>query len=362
MPTTRRQLLVSAALAPAIAACGRSPDYEAAVAETWSPAGPDLPEAAALVHYASLAANSHNTQPWRFAAAGDGIAIRADHGRATPVVDPDGHHLFVSLGCAAENLRLAAAALGRPAEIGALEGDALPVALGRGGIGRGAPVADDPLFRAITARQSSRTLYDGQALAPATLAALEAAATAPGVRAILITDRARIEQALEMIIAANQVQATDPAYVRELVSWIRFNAASALKTRDGLFAGSTGSPETPTWLGSRLLPFLLPRQAETDKLAAQIRSSAGLAVIVSERDDAAHWAAAGQAVQRFALQATALGLRQCFVNQAVEVAAIRPDFARWLGLAGGRPDLVLRFGTGPGAPRSLRRPVAQVLA
>lgn len=355
MPT-RRQILASVALAPALAACGKAPDYEAAAAATWSPAAPDLPQAAALVHYARLAANSHNTQPWRFAVTPDGIAIQADRSRATPVVDPDHHHLFVSLGCAAENLRLAAGSLGRPAAIGTLDGDTLPIALGHGA------QSDDPLFTAITARQSSRTLYDGRQAPTATLAALEAAALGPGTRAILLTDRAAIEQALEMIVAANRTQVTDPAYVRELARWIRFNAASALGSRDGLFARSTGSPEVPTWLGTRLLPYLLPRQAETDKLVAQIRSSAGLAVIVSDRDDPAHWAAAGQAVQRFALQATALGLRQCFTNQPVEVAAIRPAFAGWLGLTSGRPDLILRFGTGPAAPRSLRRPVAEILA
>lgn len=354
MPMTRRQLLISAAIAPVAAGCGTAPDYAAATAELWSPSPPGTPEATALLHYASLAANSHNTQPWRFAVSPDAIEIRADRSRATPAVDPDGHHLFASLGCAAENLRLAAPGLGRSAEIGPLQGDSVTVALGTAPTG-------DPLADAILARQSSRTLYDGRPAEPATLAALEAAAALPGVRAILVTDRARIEQLLEMIVAANAVQAADPAFVRELVSWIRFNTASALRSRDGLFAGSMGSPEVPDWLGRRIVPFLLPRRAEADKLAAQIRSSAGLAIIVSEQDEPGHWLTAGRAAQRLALQATALGLRQCFVNQPVEVAAMRPQVARWLGLASGqRPDLILRFGSGPTAPRSLRRPLAQI--
>ena len=37
--------------------------------------------------------------------------------RALPVADPDNHHLFVSLGCAAENVSLAALAAGRPTEV-----------------------------------------------------------------------------------------------------------------------------------------------------------------------------------------------------------------------------------------------------
>jgi hypothetical protein len=55
--------------------------------------------------------------------------------------------------------------------------------------------------------------------------------------------------------------------------------------------------------------------------------------------------------ERFALQATALGIRNAFLNQPDEVAALRPAFAASLGLTGQRPDLVVRFGRGPVLPR-----------
>ena len=62
-----------------------------------------------------------------------------------------------------------------------------------------------------------------------------------------------------------------------------------------------------------------------------------------------------------ALQATALGMRHSFINQPVEVAEIRPEFANWLGIGDNRPDLVVRFGYAPALPMSLRRPVNDVL-
>ena len=65
--------------------------------------------------------------------------------------------------------------------------------------------------------------------------------------------------------------------------------------------------------------------------------------------------------ERFALQATALGIRNAFMNQPVEVPSVRPRFAAAMGLAGRRPDLVVRFGRGPTLPPSLRRPVQAVL-
>jgi hypothetical protein len=58
-----------------------------------------------LVQYATLAPSSHNTQCWKFKLGGDRLVIVPDYSRRCPVVDPDDHHLFVSLGCAAEKCR-----------------------------------------------------------------------------------------------------------------------------------------------------------------------------------------------------------------------------------------------------------------
>lgn len=79
------------------------------------------------------------------------------------------------------------------------------------------------------------------------------------------------------------------------------------------------------------------------------------------RNDKAHWIEVGRCHERFALQATSLGIRTAFVNQPVEVAGIRPRLASTLGLGDRRPDLVVRFGRGSEMPRSLRRPVEAVL-
>ena len=101
---------------------------------------------------------------------------------------------------------------------------------------------------------------------------------------------------------------------------------------------------------------------ENAKYARHLRASAGVAVFVSQRDDRDHWVRAGRACQRFALPATAIGLKHAFVNQPVEVAHLRPELAALVGLPGRRPDIVMRFGYGPSLPFSARRPVEAVLA
>ena len=105
----------------------------------------------------------------------------------------------------------------------------------------------------------------------------------------------------------------------------------------------------------------ITKDGENKNCEAQLRSSSGVAVFISEKNNPESWIASGRSSQRFALRATALGIRHCFVNQPVEVPIVRGQFAAYLGVGSRRPDLVMRFGYGAELPRSLRRPVNQVL-
>jgi hypothetical protein len=163
----RREFVRNAALCAALPgvaittnACATADRYGAKVRALRSPLleslehGPLLRE---LVRCATLAPNGHNTQPWKFGLSPGMIAIRPDLSRRTPVVDPDDHHLWVSLGCATENLVLAAGALGKHADVvfGPKE---VHVALDNA-----APVRS-PLVNAIFQRQCTRADYDGTSL------------------------------------------------------------------------------------------------------------------------------------------------------------------------------------------------------
>jgi hypothetical protein len=310
-----------------------------------------------LVRYATLAPSSHNTQCWTFGLQERAIVIAPDLARRCPVVDPDEHHLHVSLGCATENLAHAALALGWQAEVGfdAAGSGAINVNL------QATRAVVTPLFQAIATRQCTRGDYDGQPVSTQELRLLERAGTGQGVRVLLLTARAATEKVLEYVVAANTAQMADPAFVAELKSWLRFGAAEAERSGDGLFSGTTGNPDLPRWLASPLMGLFLTPKSENARYAKQIRNASGLAVFVSEANDKAHWVEVGRCYERFALQATALGLRNAFLNQPVEVGAIRPQFAAALGLDGQRPDLVVRFGRGAAMPLSMRRPVQAVL-
>ncbi|MBW8366847.1 MAG: nitroreductase family protein [Arenimonas sp.] len=310
-----------------------------------------------LVRFATLAANSHNTQPWRFRLAPGRMALLPDFARRTPAVDPDDHHMFVSLGCAAANLALAAQARGLTGELRFASGSPDHLVFEHG-VG---PATASPLFEAIVQRQSTRGEYDGRTASSADLDQLMQAARTPGVELALVTDTAARERIGELVLAGNSAQMADPAFVSELRQWLRFNPREALSSGDGLYAACSGNPIGPSWLAPTLFKLFFKEKTENDKYARQLRSAAGLAVFSADKDDPEHWLRVGQACQRFALQATALGMKHAFLNQPAEVPSLRAELAALAGFPGRRPNLLMRFGYGPGLPYSLRRSAASVI-
>ncbi len=336
---------------PVLSGCSREvgPDYQRVAADLRAPL-PDSASLADLVRYATLAPNGHNTQPWRFIARSGGISIVPDLSRRTPVVDPDDHHLWISLGCAVENFAIAAAARGQACAAAVRDGNAsVDIDLVAA-----API-DDGLLAAIPQRQSTRSIYEGKAVSASTLSELQRATANNNVDLRLFSTPSDRERILEFVIAGNSAQMDDSAFVEELLQWIRFDPDTALAKADGLYAACSGNPTLPDWLGRRVFSLVFRKQSENDKYAEHIRSSSGVAVFTGASESPADWLQVGRSFQRFALRATALGLRHAHINQPIEVPALRREFAQWAGVGDSRPDLVVRFGYAPAMPMSLRR-------
>jgi len=173
--------------------------YDQAVERTWRGAERAVSDRSSLqcelVRYATLAPSSHNTQCWKFALQERRISIVPDFSRRCPAVDPDDHHLFVSLGCAAENLiqgAMAHALMGE-ATFEVAPTEAVHIAL--------APTKAlaSRLFAAIPQRQCTRSEFDGLPVSNEDLKLLEQAGTGDGITLLLLTERAAWRRPLNML-------------------------------------------------------------------------------------------------------------------------------------------------------------------
>lgn len=362
---SRRNFLKLLAAAGATAAAGSALsfyapwlDYEQAArhtGESFAMASDEPARMRELVRYATLAANGHNTQPWKFALRENAIEIHPDYARSLRVVDPDHRELWISLGCALENLTVAARASGYAPEVTYPEkSDFIQVRLTPDAPQGGA------LFDAIPLRQNTRSEYDGQPVKTADLDQLQMLPLEPGVALRFISQRAEMETTLDYVSQGNLSQYADKAFIEELIAWLRFNKKEALASLDGLYSICSGNPEVPHWLGQMFVAGTKPQQqADTD--AKKLRSSPGAVLVASEADNKSTWVRTGQVYERLALKMTALKIRSAFLNQPIEVASLRSQFQNAMGMGTTLPQLLVRFGYAATLPRSLRRPVEQVI-
>jgi hypothetical protein len=338
-----------------------------------------------ILRYTIKAPSSHNTQCWRFRideantddknkypnshSPAPTVTILPDFDRACPVVDPDNHHLYATLGCALENFVHAALALGFQTKVDKAGFEKNPQEGIRVELQPCQPVVTD-LFEAIPIRQVTRGPYDGALLSADELSQLQDAGSNPdaGVAMIIIPSQQKdhdgglFHKIQELILEANTIQLSDAAFKQELARWVRFNDKEIEAKGDGLAGKCTGNPSAPRFIGGLILNYLVNPRSENAKIQEQLQSSVGLAVFVATRDDPAHWLEAGRCYERFALKATSLGIRNAFLNQPVEVPSVRKLVARELGLVeSARPSLLVRFGKGPTMPFSARRPLETVI-
>jgi len=308
-----------------------------------------------LVRYATLAPNGHNTQPWKFAIKENVIEIHPDFTRHLPAVDPNERELWISLGCALENLIVSARAIGYEPEVTyPATADFIHIGLTTNTSQGGA------MFDAIPLRQNTRSEYDGQPIKSTDLDEVQTVALEPGIALHFVTAPADIEKVLEYVNQGNLIQYADQAFVDELIHWLRFNKKEALSSLDGLYSLCSGNPEVPGWLGKMVVAGTKPQgQAAAD--AKKLRSSPGAVVVASESEDKTAWVRTGQVYERLALKMTSLNIKSAFLNQPIEVSEVRSQFQNAMGLGTALPQLLVRFGYADAMPRSVRRAVEQVL-
>ena len=311
------------------------------------------------LRYAVLAPSSHNSQPWLFRVDGKAVEVYADRRRRLPVVDPDDRELVMSCGAALYNLTLALSHIGEGVDVSILPNGTDSDLLARLELtGRSAtPNAEtENLFPAITNRHTCRSAFDQTPVDQKTVHDLRNAAFAEGAWLFDVPDEQR-HKVTWFVTDADFIQMSEPAFRRELSHWMR---TSYPVRDDGMPGYALGLSELQSVVGPlmvRTFDVGTSQAAKDDELS---RWSALLALIVTSTDEKPDWIAAGKALQRVLLTATAAGLQASFLNQPIEISSMRLQLARELGLPG-HPQLLLRFGYGPNAAPTPRREVSDVL-
>ncbi|MFC5217817.1 hypothetical protein [Streptomyces coerulescens] len=326
-----------------------------------------------------LAANARNVQPWRFTVGDHStrIDVYADLDRRQGALDPFDRELYVGLGCALENMVLAARARGHRPELSLMPDPARPEHAATLRLTPGERVPSE-LYDAIPHRRTNRGPFLRQSLPRPLLDEIAALAgdDSGGPDLLWFADGEGREVVARLLVEATEAVIADEGQSLAGHHWYRGTDREIERSRDGMTVDTQGMPPLMSTLGKRL-PAPSRRTADRFWLrntrTVHVATAAAFGMItVADSDDRAQRMRGGRLLQRIHLFATA---RQLAVGH-LNMMTVRADRERELGLPPrfgkaleelvgdpGRQTLVtFRIGRpGRAAGTSPRRPVATVL-
>lgn len=310
-----------------------------------------------IASYASKAPSGHNTQPWKFHITDSTITVLPNLDVALPVVDRNNRELFISLGCAVENLCIAASYFGYTTHIIECSIEVIILELTKNAL-----TIEDSLFHQIEKRQTNRNIYNGNKISDGILQQLQSIPKENGIQFYFTEINTPFANTItQYIMKGNEIQMADIAVKNELLSWMRFNKKQVEATHNGLSYLVFGNPPLPRILARPIVSLFLKPNAQNKSDRKKIDSSSHFVVCATQRDTIEEWINLGRTLQRFLLKVTEIGISYAFLNQPCEVAALAFDLREKLPVNKEHPTLIMRIGYAKQIPYSPRKKIETLL-
>ena len=305
-----------------------------------------------LLRYAILAPSTRNSQPWAFSVQGNRLHLMADFRRGQAVADPDRRELYISLGCALENLLVAAEHFGLRHGVAYFpeQGHAELVAtvtFAPGGVPSQA--RSGATLAAILRRHNDNGLFRPVPVPEQLRLRLMACCVEPDLRVHLTDDRHFRRWIDALTLEADRVEFADPAFRKELSYWIG----------QGVF----GTPPVLARLERAAVAQVNLAEPVARQDHAIVESAALLGLLSATGDSHLLHVRAGQLFERLWLTATAMGVTIHPMSQTMRHPELRAAVGELLPSAGWTPQHLFRvgFSTRDEEHHTPRRPVEDVL-
>jgi hypothetical protein len=291
-----------------------------------------------ILYYASLAASSHNTQPWKVEVYGsDTIIVYPDLSRKLTIVDPHSRKLFISLGTFLENMDIAANHYGYGSDMRICTHDS---------------AVFDSTYIVVILHKEKKHNIDVKELglrrvfrSPFDTLQLEASVVAGLVAGdplsihFLPSCSAKGAYVKQKTIEAYSQQAHNENAQDELACWIRFSNADVRKKKDGL---TTSGMEIKGIAGFIVRNFFKPDDAKKEtfveqgieKTRNQANHCGGWLLVTQKNNTPECWIRTGRLIQRINLQCRSLNVGFHPMFQMIEETDFEQSANATLGFEG----------------------------
>jgi hypothetical protein len=309
----------------------------------------------AAVEAARWAPSVHNTQPWTFAVTGEEVGLRADAERKLRVGDAEGREMVISCGAALFTMRIAMRAAGYEPVVRIMPDPDRPALLATVKVGPAVEPDERTLILAaeIERRRTHRAGFTRLPVPDRLIEALVKSAAVENATLTPVADPDAVTVIAALTQAAQGVQARDRRFTLELIRWARPPGSAR---PDGVPA--TAYPREPV----RTQPHFAQRDYSwrhdwgSESADPDATGTGVVALLTTPGDTREDWMAAGQALQRVLLHASAYGVSAAFHTQALELHHLR-EFLREELCSGEYPQMIMRLGITFDDKEAVRRPV-----
>ncbi|MBR6177509.1 MAG: nitroreductase [Bacteroidales bacterium] len=293
-----------------------------------------------LISFAICAPSGHNSQPWKFQTTENQIIVMPDMSKTLKVVDGENRELFISLGCAVENMQIAATLYGYESDYEYIDGKIVVT------FRQSETVTPDPLLDQIKKRHTHRGEFTGKKIPSDLIKILQSVEKEENTDFTIFdgeTNEAKLIK--EKIYLGNDIQMSDTAFKNELVEWMRFNKKDIKENQNGLCYNVLGFPATPKFVGKKMVRMFLSPKAQNKTDNGVNNSASAFCLFSTAAKSEADYIAVGKTLERVLLKITELNLAYSFSNQPCEVEPLSLKLREELSLTN-YPSVVIRIGYG----------------
>ncbi|OGH92335.1 MAG: hypothetical protein A2534_03580 [Candidatus Magasanikbacteria bacterium RIFOXYD2_FULL_39_9] len=255
-----------------------------------------------LLKFAILAPSTHNSQPWQFKIDGNRIYILPNFDKALPVGDKENHFLFLSLGCALENLLVAAQYYGFSFVVKHPSSGDKKIEITLTKIEK-LGVAEESLISYIAKRITNRHKFTDKLPSEEFLNTVRGLST-DGINVEVLALGEKNNKVKQLVGTITPKLLNDPSFRKELSGYVKTNIT---KSKLGMPAFVMGVPNFLSLFIPTILKFVNIEKLNKKKQEGAL-SAAIFIVISAKNNNEEDWVKTGQVFQKINLLATKFSL------------------------------------------------------